>query len=54
MEGTTRNLAGQRAVWQHGQLHDTSRLQSTHTHIFVHNYQHYTTQLRKRPKASNG
>ena len=24
-----------------------------HTRIFVHYYQHYTTQSRKRPKASN-
>ena len=30
----------------------TIRLQSTHTCIFVHYYQHYTKHSRKRPQAS--
>ena len=49
-----RYAGGPRAGWQHAHCDTTSRLHSTHTHIFVHYNQHYTTQSRKRQKASNG
>ena len=49
----SRNLAAWKAHRQHVHCNTYSRLQCTHTHIFVRYYQHYTTQSRKRPKAFN-